>query len=385
MKNRPAYFDYAATTPLDPRVLAVMQRHLTLDACFGNPASLHAYGREAMQAVDHARLQVATSIGALPSEIIFTSGATESNNLAIKGAMALYQRKGRHLITFKTEHKAVLDPAQQLEKEGCLVTYLNPLPDGSLDFDALQKAITPETVLVSLMHINNETGVVNDIARAGELTRRLGVLLHVDAAQSIGKCVLNVNEVQADLISLSAHKAYGPKGVGALYLRKKPRVRVHPFIQGGGQEQGMRSGTLATHQIAGMGEAFALAVAERETECARIQVFNDHLMAVVNGNPRLHLNAASALRVPHILNIQFESQLADAILENWPDIAASTAAACQGKSIEGSHVLRAMGLTAEQVKSSIRFSMGRFTTEIEVNKLKQALMLAVSWHRTMPT
>lgn len=373
MKNRPAYFDYAASTPLDPRVLAIMQGYLTLDGCFGNPASLHAYGRAAMQAVEHARLQVAESIGALPSEIIFTSGATESNNLAIKGAMALYQRKGRHLITFKTEHKAVLDPAQQLEKEGCRVTYLNPLPDGSLDFDALRAAITPETVLVSLMHVNNETGVVNDIALVSELTRSAGVLLHVDAAQSLGKCALNVNDVQADLISLSAHKAYGPKGVGALYLRKKPRVRVHPFIQGGGQEQGMRSGTLPTHQIAGMGEAFALAVAERDNECARIQGFNDRLLLAVNENSGLCLNTAGALRVPHILNIQFKGQLADAVLDAWPDIAASTAAACQGKSIEGSHVLRAMGLPSEAVKASVRFSMGRFTREEEVAMLVDML------------
>lgn len=369
MKDRPLYFDYAAATPLDPRVLAVMQRYLSLEAGFGNAASLHAYGRDAFAAVELARSQVAACIGAEASEIIFTSGATESNNLAIKGAMALYQRKGRHLITCKTEHKAVLDPAQQLEKEGYRVTYLNPQADGSLDFEALREAITPETVLVSLMQVNNETGVVHDLARVGALTRSAGVLLHVDAAQSIGKCVLDVNAIQADLVSLSAHKVYGPKGVGALYLRKKPRVRVQPFIQGGGQEQGMRSGTLATHQMAGMGEAFALAMAERELECARIQGFYERLRLAVNANPRLHLNAASAVRVPHILNIQFEGRLADAVLDAWPEIAASTAAACQGKSIEGSHVLRAMGLNRDQVKSSVRFSMGRFTRADEVDHL----------------
>lgn len=369
MKGRPFYFDYAASTPIDARVLAVMQHYLAQDAGFGNPASLHVYGRDALAAVDHARWQVAEAIGAEASEIIFTSGATESNNLAIKGAMALYQRKGRHFITCQSEHKAVLDPAQQLEKEACHVTYLSPLPDGSLDMDALAAAITPETVMVSLMHVNNETGVIHDLARVGALTRARGVLLHVDAAQSIGKCAFNVNAVQADLVSLSAHKVYGPKGVGALYLRKKPRVRVHPFIQGGGQEQGMRSGTLPTHQIAGMGVAFALASAERVAECERIQGFHDRLLEVVKRHPRLVLNAEQAVRVPHILNIQFKGQLADAVLDAWGQIAASTAAACQGKSIEGSHVLRAMGMTRDQVKSSIRFSMGRFTSVDEVDGL----------------
>lgn len=368
-KVRPIYFDYAATTPVDPRVVAVMQEALTMDGVFGNPASLHVYGREALQMIDEAREKVAYTIGAEPAEIIFTSGATEANNLAIKGAMALYQRRGRHFITFSTEHKAVLDPAAQLEKEGIDVTYLSPRTDGSLDIDALLAAIRPDTVLVSLMHVNNETGVINDIEQVAHITRDKNILLHVDAAQSVGKVPLNLQKVQADLVSLSAHKVYGPKGVGALYLRKKPRVRVHPLIQGGGQEQGMRSGTLPTHQIAGMGEAFAIAATLQASDYACITQFNERLCEAIQANPRLVLNTAKANRVPHILNIRFEGQLADALLSGWPMIAASTASACQGKSLEGSHVLRAMGLKRDEVLASIRISLGRFTTEDEIDIL----------------
>ncbi len=364
MKKRPYYFDYAATTPVDPRVAALMCQYLTLEGGFGNAASLHHYGEEAIEAVVKAREQIAKTIGAEASEIIFTSGATEANNLAIKGAASMYQRRGKHIITFKTEHKAVLDPCQQLEKDGFEVTYLAPNIDGSLNWDALVAACRPDTLMISAMHVNNETGVINDLARLSALTREKNILLHVDAAQSIGKVPLDVSRIQADLISLSAHKVYGPKGIGALYLRKKPRVRVLPFIQGGGQEQGMRSGTLPVHQIVGMGEAFALAVGDQD-----IAQYSSRLLAIIQGNKHLKLNADTANRVPHILNIQCLNQNAEELLQSWPDIAASTAAACQGKSIEGSHVLRAMGLTLDAAKSSIRISLGRFTTDEAIDTL----------------
>lgn len=366
MTQRPMYFDYAATTPIDPRVADKMHLAMTQTGVFGNAASLHAYGREALLWVEEAREKIAVTIGAESSEIIFTSGATEANNLALKGAMAMYQRRGRHLITFKSEHKAVLDPAMQLEKEGMEVTYLSPLSDGSLDIEALLNAIRSDTVLISLMHVNNETGVINDIERVANITREKGILLHVDAAQSVGKLPLDLRRIQADLVSLSAHKVYGPKGIGALYLRKKPRVRVYPLIQGGGHEQGLRSGTLPVHQIVGMGEAFAIAATEQASDSERIALFNARIRKVIEDHPRLSLNTQHANCVPHILNIQFQGQLADALLAEWKGIAASTAAACQGKSIEGSHVLRAMGLTRDQVLASIRFSFGRFTTEEEM-------------------
>lgn len=364
MKKRPYYFDYAASTPVDPRVAERLCAFLTAEGHFGNSASLHAYGEEALNAIQVAREQVANAIGAEASEIIFTSGATEANNLALKGGAAMYQRRGKHIITFKTEHKAVLDPCQQLEKEGFEVSYLAPIADGSLDWDALVSACRPDTFMISAMHVNNETGVIYDLARLSAFTREKNILLHVDAAQSVGKVPLNVSEIQADFISLSAHKVYGPKGVGALYLRKKPRVRVLPFIQGGGQEQGMRSGTLPTHQIVGMGEAFALAGGD-----THIQAYSSRLLAVIQDNKNLRLNAATAKRVPHILNIQCLGKNAETLLQSWPDIAASTAAACQGKSIEGSHVLRAMGLSLDAAKSSIRLSLGRFTTEEAIETL----------------
>lgn len=361
--KRPIYLDYAATTPVDPRVAKAMSDCLTQEGVFGNAASKHGYGKAASDLIDQARQQVAAAINADPSEIIFTSGATESINLAIKGAALMHQRKGRHIVTVKTEHKATLDACQQLEKEGFAVTYLSPDKNGLLDMQQLQSALRDDTILVSIMHVNNETGVVQDIAAIGAITEARGILLHVDAAQSIGKLKVNVRDMKADLISLSAHKVYGPKGVGALYLRRKPRVRVQPFIHGGGHEQGMRSGTLATHQIVGMGAAFAIANQETESDAARIRLYHDLFIKELASIPNFHVNTDLQYTVPHIISVRFEGMMADAILADLPDIATSTASACQGKGTEGSYVLRAMGLTDAEVKSAIRFSFGRFTTE----------------------
>lgn len=367
--TKPIYLDYAATTPIDPRVAAKMMEYLTIDGQFGNPASQHVYGQAARAAVEQAREQVAAYLSAHPEEMIWTSGATESINLAIKGAAHLYQRKGKHIVTMKTEHKAVLDTCMQLEKDGWQVTYLAPEPDGLLDLDKLTGALREDTVLVSIMHVNNETGVIQDVAAIAQLTAARGILFHIDAAQSPGKLLLNVQAIQADLISLGAHKVYGPKGVGALYLRKKPRVRVTPLIHGGGHEQGMRSGTLATHQMVGMGEAYDLATQELERDAAHIRLLRERLMAhLQEKNLLISRNTLTEKVVPHILNLRFDGMLADAILAQLPGIAASTASACQGKGIEGSYVLRAMGLTSEQIKSSVRFSLGRFTTVQEIDQ-----------------
>jgi len=366
---KPHYFDNAATTPVDPRVAAVMADCLTQSGCFGNPASQHVYGRDARERVEQAREQIAAYLHAEPSEIIWTSGATESNNLAIKGAAHLYQRKGRHIVTMQTEHKSVLDTCQHLEKEGFQVTYLSPEPDGLLSMEKLQSALRDDTILVSIMQVNNETGIVQDIDAIGNLISSKGILLHVDAVQSVGKMPINVNQTPADLISLSAHKVYGPKGIGALYLRKKPRVRVEPLIHGGGHEQGMRSGTLATHQIAGMGEAYSLAQQEMPAEITRIQSLRNQLIEGLKPVEAVKFNVDLAHTVPHILSLRFDNMMADAILAQLPGIAASTSSACQGKGTEGSYVLRAMGMSDQAVKSSIRFSLGRFTTEEEISYL----------------
>lgn len=371
--TKPIYLDYAATTPVDPRVALKMHECLMQDGVFGNPASRHDYGIHARDVIEFARAQVAGLIHADPSEIIWTSGATESNNLAIKGVAALYQRKGKHIITLKTEHKAVLDACQHLEKEGYQVTYLSPEPNGLLDLNKLSDAIRDDTILVSIMHVNNETGVVQDIAAIGEMTRTRKVLFHVDAAQSTGKITIDVSKMQIDLLSLCAHKTYGPKGIGALYLRKKPRVRVHPLIHGGGHEQGMRSGTLATHQIVGMGEAFYLAQQEMGYDNKKIGQLRDQFLHGLKDIKSLKLNTNLETVVPHILSIRFQGMLADAILAKLPTIAASTASACQGKGTEGSYVLRALGLSEDEAKSAIRFSFGRFTTEQEVQQVIQLI------------
>lgn len=372
MYVKPVYLDYAATTPVDPRVAEKMHACLTMDGIFGNPSSLHLYGMLARQEVEQAREEVAAYLQAEPSEIIWTSGATESINLAIKGAAELYQRKGKHIITMKTEHKAVLDTCQHLEKNGYTVTYLLPNSQGLLTIDALTAALRDDTVLVSIMHVNNETGIVQDIAAIAELTASRGILLHVDAAQNPGKVDLDVKKIPVDLISLCAHKAYGPKGVGALYLRKKPRVRVSPLIHGGGHEQGMRSGTLATHQIVGMGEAFRLIRAEGRADAARITQLRDTFLAGLAPISVLKHNVPLEHTVPHILSLRFEGMLAEVIITDLPEVAVSTASACQGKGTEGSYVLRALGLSEEQAKSAIRFSFGRFVTADDVARVVAA-------------
>lgn len=380
----PIYLDYAATTPLDPRVAARMSAWLTDPVAFGNPASLHSYGQKARAQVEEAREQAAALIGAVPSEIIWTSGATEANNLALKGVMRLYQRKGRHLITMRTEHKAVLDTCQYLEKEGYSITYLNPEPSGLLNIEALNAAIRPDTALISIMHVNNETGVIQDIQAIGQIAAEKGVLFHVDATQAIGKITVDVKRVAVDLLSFSAHKFYGPKGIGALFLRKKPRVRVEPLLHGGGHEQGMRSGTLAVHQIVGMGQACLLAQTEMHTDLQHAEklraLFLQEMASTSHHKLRIKLNTSAKQVVPFILNVRFEGMVADALLRSWIDVAASTASACQS-SQEGSHVLRAMGLTSEQVKASIRFSWGRFTRLEEMERALQYIASTGADHR----
>lgn len=370
---KPIYLDYAATTPLDSRVKVKMLECLELDGLFGNPASRHFYGQEARLAVETARAQVASLIHADSSEIIWTSGATESDNLALKGAAHLYQAKGKHIVTMKSEHKAVLDTCQHLEKEGYYVTYLRPEPNGLLDMDKFQAALSPDTVMASIMQVNNETGVIQDIDSIAKITADRNIILHVDAAQSAGKLKIDVSKTPIDLMSLSAHKVYGPKGIGALYLRKKPRVRVEPLIHGGGHEQGMRSGTLATHQIVGMGQAFFIAAEDLDSDIKKVAFLRDRFLTGLQEIKNLYLNAALAHCVPNILNVRFEGMLADAILNQLPQVATSTASACQGKGTEGSYVLRAMGLSDEQAKSSVRFSFGRFSTQEEIDEVIKAI------------
>lgn len=364
----PIYLDYAATTPVDPRVAARMAACLTADGVFGNPASLHPYGQQARALVETAREQVAALINAEPQEIIFTSGATESDNLAIKGAAKLYKQKGRHIVTMKTEHKAVLDACQHLEKEGYEVTYLAPEKNGLLAIEKLTAALRSDTTLVSIMQVNNETGVVQNIDAIAAETSKRHIILHVDAAQSTGKMAVDVKKAPIDLMSLAAHKVYGPKGIGALYLRKKPRVRVEALIHGGGHEQGMRSGTLPTHQIVGMGEAYRIAGEEWQRDRDHVAALRDVFLQKLQEIKQLKLNTDLNECVPHILNVCFNGMLAEAVLAQLPDIATSTASACQGKGTEGSYVLRAMGFGDEEAKSSVRFSFGRFTTKEEVEQ-----------------
>ena len=304
--TQPIYLDYAATTPIDKRVAVVMQHYLTQEGMFGNPASRHVYGKKASAAIEHARAQVAQVLQAHPSEIIWTSGATESNNLALKGAAHRYQRKGKHILTVSTEHKSVLDTCQHLEKEGYLVTYLDTQADGRINLNDFEAALRNDTVLVSIMHVNNETGVIQDIDEIAKITAARRMLLHVDAAQSVGKISFNTQNIPVDLVSVSAHKAYGPKGIGALYLRKKPRVRVEPLIHGGGHEQGMRSGTLATHQIVGMGEACRLAYEEMQKDAKKILVLRDRFLQQLQQIKNFRLNVTIQHTVPHILNVRLK-------------------------------------------------------------------------------
>ncbi|BAV33988.1 cysteine desulfurase [Sulfuricaulis limicola] len=366
--KKPIYLDYSATTPVDPRVADKMCKYLTPDGEFGNPASRsHPFGWHAEEAVEEARANVAALIGADPKEIVWTSGATESDNLAIKGVASFYGKKGKHIITCKTEHKAVLDTCRQLEREGFEVTYLDPEPNGLLDLGKLRAAIRPDTILVSVMHVNNEIGVIQDLAAIGKITRERGVLFHSDAAQSTGKVPIDVNAMNVDLMSMSAHKTYGPKGVGALYVRRKPRVRLEAQMHGGGHERGMRSGTLATHQCVGMGEAFRLAREEMAAENERIRGLRNRLLNTLKDMPEVYVNGDLEHRVAHNLNMSFNFVEGESLIMALKDIAVSSGSACTSASLEPSYVLRALGRNDELAHSSIRFTIGRFTTQEEID------------------
>lgn len=364
----PIYLDYSATCPVDPRVAEKMMQCLTMDGLFGNPASRsHRFGWQAEEAVDLARNQVADLIGADPREIVFTSGATESNNLAIKGVAHFYASKGKHIITSKTEHKAVLDTCRQLEREGFEVTYLEPMPNGLFTIEMIENAMRDDTILVSIMHVNNEIGVVQNIAAIGELCRSRKILLHVDAVQSVGKIPVDVEALKVDLLSVSAHKVYGPKGIGALFVRRKPRVRLEAQMHGGGHERGMRSGTLPTHQIVGMGEAFRIAKEEMVSEGERIFALRQRLWNGIKDIEAVYINGDLEQRVPGNLNVSFAYVEGESLIMALKDLAVSSGSACTSASLEPSYVLRALGLNDELAHSSIRFSMGRFTTEEEID------------------
>ncbi|GAA0490640.1 MULTISPECIES: IscS subfamily cysteine desulfurase [Tatumella] len=364
----PIYLDYSATTPADPRVAEKMMQYLTLDGVFGNPASRsHRFGWQSEEAVDIARNQIADLVGADPREIVFTSGATEADNLAIKGAAQFYQKKGKHIITCKTEHKAVLDTCRQLEREGFEVTYLAPQTNGIIDLDVLKEAIREDTILVSIMHVNNEIGVVQDIATIGEICRERGIIYHVDATQSVGKLPVDLSKLKVDLMSFSAHKLYGPKGIGALYVRRKPRVRLEAQMHGGGHERGMRSGTLPVHQIVGMGEAYRIAKEEMDSEMARLRVLRDRLWNGVKDMEEVYLNGDLENGAPNIVNISFNYVEGESLIMALKDLAVSSGSACTSASLEPSYVLRALGMNDELAHSSIRFSLGRFTTEEEID------------------
>ena len=366
--NLPIYLDYSATTPVDPRVAGKMRQYLTPDGEFGNPASRsHSFGWHAEEAVDEARKQVAALIGADPREIVWTSGGTESDNLAIKGAAHFYQKKGKHIVTVKTEHKAVLDTCRQLEREGFEVTYLEPQTNGLLDLEKLEASLRDDTVAVSVMHVNNEIGVVQDIGAIGKMTRERGIILHVDAAQSAGKIPIDVHEMQVDLMTISAHKIYGPKGIGALYICRKPRVRLEAQMHGGGHERGLRSGTLPTHQIVGMGEAFRIAREEMAEESARIRALRDRLWDGLNQMEEVYLNGDLEQRVPGNLNVSFNFVEGESLIMALKDVAVSSGSACTSASLEPSYVLRALGRNDELAHSSLRFTIGRFTTEEEID------------------
>jgi cysteine desulfurase len=360
--------DYSSTTPVDARVAKKMAKFLTMEGDFGNPASRsHFYGWQAEKAVDEARSQVADLVGADPREIVWTSGAPESNNLAIKGIAHFYEKRGKHIITLKTEHKAVLDTCRQLEREGFEVTYLDPLPNGLLDMDVFKKTIREDTILASIMHVNNEIGVIQDLQAIGDICRENKVFFHVDAAQSVGKLEINLESLPVDLMSFSAHKIYGPKGMGALYVSRKPRVRLEAQMHGGGHERGMRSGTLATHQIVGIGEAFAIAKAEMKDEGIRVQKLRDRLLAGFSDMEEVVVNGDLDQRISGNLNISFNYVEGESLMMAISDVAVSSGSACTSSSLEPSYVLRALGLTDELAHSSIRFSVGRYTTEKDVD------------------
>jgi cysteine desulfurase len=364
----PIYFDYSATTPVDKRVAEKMMQYMTTDGFYGNPASRsHKFGWQAEEAVDIARNQIADLINADPREIVITSGATESNNLAIKGAANFYDKKGKHIITCKTEHKAVLDTCRELERQGFEVTYLDPETNGLIDLNKLNDAIREDTVLVSIMHVNNEIGVIQDIAEIGEMCRARKIIFHVDAAQSAGKIVIDMQHLKVDLMSFSAHKIYGPKGIGALYVRRKPRIRLEAQMHGGGHERGMRSGTLATHQIVGMGEAFRIAKEELVQDTEHVTKMRDRLWLGLNDMEQVFINGDADKRYPGNLNVSFNFVEGESLIMALKDLAVSSGSACTSASLEPSYVLRALGLNDEMAHSSIRFSFGRFTTEEEID------------------
>lgn len=380
----PIFLDYSATTPVDPRVAKLMCDCLTQEGNFGNPASRsHVYGWQAEEAVENARRQVADLINADPREIVWTSGATESNNLAIKGVAHFYHKKGKHIITSKIEHKAVLDTCRQLEREGFEVTYLNPTPDGLISAEQVADALREDTILVSLMHVNNEIGVITDIAAIAEVTRANKVLFHVDAAQSTGKIAIDLAAAKVDLMSFSAHKTYGPKGVGALYVCRKPRVRLEAQIHGGGHERGMRSGTLATHQIVGMGAAFAIAQEEMAADNARIRVLTQRLWDGVKDMEEVYMNGHPTQRVAGNANISFNFVEGESLLMSLRELAVSSGSACTSASLEPSYVLRALGMNDELAHSSIRFSIGRFTTEEDIDQAIELSLNAVTKLRAL--
>ena len=375
----PVYLDNSATTPVDPRVAEKMMQCLTQDGNFGNPASRsHLFGWRAEEAVEDARLQVAELIEADAREIVWTSGATEANNLAIKGVAEANKLKGRHIVTSMIEHKAVLDPCRQLEKEGFEVTYLKPNAHGEITVDSVIAALREDTILVSLMHGNNELGVVTDIAVIGQETRARGIYFHVDGAQTTGKVAIDVNAMNVDLMSLTAHKTYGPKGIGALYVRRSPKVKLEAQMHGGGHERGMRSGTLATHQIVGMGEAFAIAKADMQLDCERIAVLREKLWRGLSEMSGVHLNGDSTNRVAGVINVGFDGVEGEVLLMSLADVALSSGSACTSASLEPSYVLRAIGLSDELAHASLRMSVGRFTTEEEIDFVIETVKNAVT-------
>ncbi len=380
----PIYFDYSATTPVDKRVAEKMMQYMTNEGHFGNPASRsHKFGWQAEEAVDIARNQIAELINADPREIVFTSGATESNNLAIKGAANFYSKKGKHIITSKTEHKAVLDTCRELERQGFEVTYLDPEENGLIDLNKLSDAMRDDTVLVTIMQINNEIGVIQDIAEIGEMCRARKVIFHVDAAQSAGKIDIDMQALKVDLLSISAHKLYGPKGIGALYVRRKPRIRLEAQMHGGGHERGMRSGTLATHQIVGMGEACRLAKEEMAQDLAHVTAMRDRLWTGLSDMEQVFINGDADKRYPGNLNVSFNFVEGESLIMALKDLAVSSGSACTSASLEPSYVLRALGLNDEMAHSSIRFSFGRFTTSEEIDYAIELIKNSIGHLRDM--
>jgi|TARA_B100001059_G_scaffold161539_1_gene161108 cysteine desulfurase len=380
----PIYLDYASTTPIDKRVADKMFEFMTMDGKYGNPASRsHSFGWDADEAVSISRKHIADLINADPREIVWTSGATESDNLAIKGAAHFYKKKGKHIITVKTEHKAVLDACRQLEREGFEVTYMEPMSDGILDLEKLEAEIREDTVLISVMHVNNEIGVIQDIEKIGELARSKNIIFHVDAAQSAGKIDIDLEKMKVDLMSFSAHKIYGPKGIGALYVRRKPRVRLEAQIHGGGHERGLRSGTLPTHQIVGMGEAFRIAKEEMNKDYEKILQLRNRLWNGVKDMEEVYLNGDFENRYPGIMNISFNYVEGESLIMATKDIAVSSGSACTSASLEPSFVLRAIGRSDELAHSSLRMSIGRFTTEEDIDLTIETVTKAVEKLRAL--